>query len=322
MPRQLTNNYGLPEAYVRAVRNEKYVSRGNISVTTLIDSPRVRLLKRVHTYKEDVADTVWAVFGTGVHTIIERGSEGHHDSICEIAMSMNVNGWEVTGTTDNYSISEKTLTDWKVTSVWKVLKGLSKDDSWVKQTNIYATMLQNPEATKIINGVETKDVFEVNYINIICILKDWKKREAMYNKDYPLTPVVKLTVPMYSHEGMMKYISDRVILHQEEEKKFFLNKSDGTYDEEALTLCTDSERWSVPPIWKMKTKEKKNSIKNFTIKSKTDEEEAISFHVANLKKYPDLKIEKNQGADMRCSEYCPVNNHCRYWNLVKHKYEQ
>lgn len=308
MPRILTNKFFLPDAFVRAVKNEKYSSRGNISITSLIDSPRVRLLKKHHTYEEDVSSTVWALFGTAVHAIIERSSEFHDDVENEMQLSMMIDDWEVTGTCDMYEKSTCTITDWKVTSVWKVIKGLSDDDGWVKQTNCYAAMIRA-------KGLDVKS------IKVIAILKDWKAREAMYNADYPQQPVVTLHVPVYSHQGMIDYMTKRVKLHKEAEQLFYNSSSDGTVSEDKLPVCTPQERWSTGQIWKMVTSQKKRSIKNFTIENKHDEEDAIAFHTSNLKKYPDLTIKKEMSQDRRCAEYCPVNSHCLYWNAIKHRYE-
>ena len=74
---QITNNYNLPQSFVDFARNDKY-SKGNadISATTLIDSPRVRLM-RDHYHEDrvvDVVDNVWALFGTAVHHVLESST--------------------------------------------------------------------------------------------------------------------------------------------------------------------------------------------------------------------------------------------------------
>lgn len=319
MPRTYTNNYFLPEAFARAVRNDTYVKRGDISITGLIDSPRIRLLKKTFNYEEDVADSVWSVFGTAVHAIIERGSVDHADAICEIAMNMKIGPWSVTGTSDMYEVSNKTITDWKVTSVWKVKNGIKDTDSWVKQLNCYSAMLQNPTCEKIIDGQSTFKTFPVERINIVAILKDWKRREAAYNPEYPQTPVVKLTLPVYSPEAMLGYMNKRVELHLKEEQEFY--SSDIKHNEDALSICSDDERWSQAPTWRMKTKGKKKSLKNFVVENEKDEQFAMEYFRNKVIKVPDLTIEKSTRVDMRCSEFCPVNIHCKYWNMVKHRYE-
>ena len=46
---QITNNHNLPESFVNFARNDKYSKgKSDISVTTLIDSPRVRLLREAN----------------------------------------------------------------------------------------------------------------------------------------------------------------------------------------------------------------------------------------------------------------------------------
>ena len=52
-----TNKHNLPESFVDFATNDKY-SKGNsdISVTTLIDSPRIRLMKEQH--KNDIQEDV------------------------------------------------------------------------------------------------------------------------------------------------------------------------------------------------------------------------------------------------------------------------
>ena len=46
---KITNKFGLPQPFVDFIKNDKY-SRGDadISVTSLIDSPRVALMRQKH----------------------------------------------------------------------------------------------------------------------------------------------------------------------------------------------------------------------------------------------------------------------------------
>ena len=46
---QITNKHGLPEQFVRVAENDKYTrGESDISVTTLIDSPRINVLSERH----------------------------------------------------------------------------------------------------------------------------------------------------------------------------------------------------------------------------------------------------------------------------------
>ena len=66
MPRILTNKYGLPNTLYDAIKYDTHKLAGDISVTTLIDAPQVRLLKKKHTYEEDVVDGLYALMGTAL----------------------------------------------------------------------------------------------------------------------------------------------------------------------------------------------------------------------------------------------------------------
>ena len=71
-----TNKHELPEPLYKAICNDQYVKRGDISVTTLIDSPRINALRKKHweEIEEDAMDSIWSLFGSSVHHIIERAS--------------------------------------------------------------------------------------------------------------------------------------------------------------------------------------------------------------------------------------------------------
>jgi hypothetical protein len=59
---KITNRFNLPDAFYNFARNDKY-SRGkaDISVTTLIDSPRVRLMRDKYNdqLETDASDMIW-----------------------------------------------------------------------------------------------------------------------------------------------------------------------------------------------------------------------------------------------------------------------
>jgi hypothetical protein len=94
---KFTNNHNLPESFVNFVRADKY-SRGDadISVTQLIDSPRVRLLRndKADEMETDVSDRVWSLFGTAVHHILESTNASHAVTM-EERLFMEVDGWKL-----------------------------------------------------------------------------------------------------------------------------------------------------------------------------------------------------------------------------------
>ena len=74
----ITNKFGLPEPIANFARADKYTKgASDISVTTLIDSPRINILRNNYSDKidVDVSDMVWALFGTAVHRVLESTDE-------------------------------------------------------------------------------------------------------------------------------------------------------------------------------------------------------------------------------------------------------
>jgi hypothetical protein len=115
-----TNEQNLPASMVSAIINDTYsMGKADISVTSLIQPPKIRVLTSRHKEEivEDVADRVWALLGTNTHAIIERIN--HPDSLQEERLKMKVDGWTISGQADLYE--DKTVTDYKTTSVWQVV---------------------------------------------------------------------------------------------------------------------------------------------------------------------------------------------------------
>ena len=90
-----TNKHNLPIEIIRAIKNDQY-SKGesHISVTGLLQSPRIRLLNIENQDKitVDYSDEVWKILGQGIHAILERANENYEDTITEQRMFAEVNG--------------------------------------------------------------------------------------------------------------------------------------------------------------------------------------------------------------------------------------
>ena len=82
---KITNKHNLPEVVVNALTFDSY-SRGesDISITQLIDSPRVSMLQKKHAeyIEQDAVDFIWSRFGTSVHEVFERSTQAE-DCISE-----------------------------------------------------------------------------------------------------------------------------------------------------------------------------------------------------------------------------------------------
>ena len=90
----ITNKFGLPQPFLDFARNDKYSKgKADISVTTLIDSPRVNQMRKHYASdrQADVTDMVWPLFGTAVHHILESSKE--KDVLLEERLFVDIDGW-------------------------------------------------------------------------------------------------------------------------------------------------------------------------------------------------------------------------------------
>ena len=284
----ITNNHGLPDAFVNYARSDKY-SKGDsdISVTQLIDSPRILLMRERHKEEltTDAMDMVWALFGTAVHAVLE-GAVGEN-VVKEKRLYRDIDGWVLSGQVDQYEIKDNALriTDYKVTSVWSVI--FNKQE-WVNQLNVYAYLL------------EMEEQIPVNSIQICAILRDWNRREASLRPDYPQTPIAIVDIPLWSLEERTAYVEDRIALHQNARQLFDLN--------DGMVLCTKDEMWSKPDVYAVKKPSNKKAKKRFE-----DRENAEQF-LDNLKDKHLYEIEFRAGESARCkNNYCGVADFCNQY---------
>jgi hypothetical protein len=105
---------------------------------------------------------------------------------------------------------------------------------WEQQLNIYAWLVE---------GVKGKIV---DSVGIVAIIRDWSRREAAKNPDYPQAPVKDIPIKLWSYEDRQDFISSRISRHSECE---FAMETD-----EDLPLCTPDEMWEKPTTWALKKK--------------------------------------------------------------------
>ncbi|MFR3452256.1 MAG: hypothetical protein ACLTSX_12620 [Collinsella sp.] len=73
----LTNSLNLPRPFVSAAESDYKYTPKRYSVTALLKGTREAILQRRHDDEitQDVADMVWAVFGSAVHQILQNAKE-------------------------------------------------------------------------------------------------------------------------------------------------------------------------------------------------------------------------------------------------------
>jgi len=283
---KITNKLNLPDPIVQAVKNDLYSQDGDISVTGLIQPPRIWQLTKRHSdhIQEDVADRIWALLGSNVHYILERVNS--RNALQEERLSAEVEGWKVIGQADLYQ--DGTVTDWKITSVWAVMNGVKPE--WTAQLNCYGFLMEYTG-------------FSVSRLQVIAILRDWSKFGGQRSHSYPDKQVVQMPVPLWSYEKAKKYLRERVNLHQKAE----------ALPDEALPLCTSKERWERPTTYAVKVKGQKRAKRVLNTM-----EEATKWVQEHIGKYKgkSLEIDTRPGESVRCLHYCSCNMFCDYYKAL------
>ena len=270
----ITNKLGLPDSIVRAIENDSYSpGKSDISVTSLIDSPRIVALKKQHAGEivEDAADRIWSLMGQAVHSVIERAQTDA--DIAERRIYANAGGWRISGQFD--LLSNAKLIDFKMTSVWTVIHAWQEGKpEWENQLNVLDWLCRK-------NGLY------VEQLQIIAILRDWSKFKAM-EAGYPDQQVVVISIPRWSEERQEQYVLERVQAHQDA-------RSD-------LPPCTAEEQWRKPEKWAVMKPRRKSAVRVF------DTEEAASDY--RREHVEEGYIEFRPGDAVRCSKYCSVAQFC------------
>jgi len=273
----LTNRLGLPDALVAAVRNDPYSAGGSdITATTLIDSPRIRELVRRNkdSISVDVADRIWALFGSAVHHILEQSKT---DARVEERLFAEFEGWTLSGQFDRLIVEDNTLQDWKVTTAYKVQ---GSHAAWERQLNVLRWLCDY-------NGIK------VDKLQVVAIIRDWQASRASADGTYPMANVAVITLPVWDLAVTEEYIRDRVHAHQDAR-------------EGDLPLCTDEERWYSGGKFALIKPGNKRALKVFDTMP-----EALAALAES--KAPSLTIEERPGRYVRCENYCEAAPWCEQW---------
>lgn len=283
---RITNNLGLPQPLVSAVEREYTYKPKQYSVTALLKGACQAVLERRHDkeIEQDVSDMIWLLFGTSVHNILEQAQETA-EQLKENKLVLDMpNGYKLSGIFDLYDDKTGIVTDYKTASVNKVL--FNDWEDYRKQTLIYCWMLR-------------RIGFDAKRGEIVALLKDHSKVKALQGGDYPPAPVYRIGWTF----------ADRDF---EEIEEYILNRFEELSDCEQLSdmdlpSCTPSERWHKDDTYAIMKKGRKSAIR--VLKTQEDAQKYIDNNALDDKHY----IEKREGADNLCDNYCNVNKWCPFY---------
>jgi len=281
----ITNVHNVPEQFIRVAQNNKY-SKGDadISVTTLIDSPRINILKQRHEdqMQRDITDMTFSMVGTAVHQMLEDTDEKPNE-VYEERLYQNVFDWVLSGAIDvqKYEADGSvSIMDYKVCTAWAVMN--DKPD-WEKQLNCYAWLVTRSKQ------------LPVKKLQIIAIIRDFNRRKSQRERDYPNANIQVIDVPLWDFEEQSNYIANRVFLHKNAQTDFIND----------IPLCSDEERWAKPAKWAVMKKGRKSAVKLF------DDPKLAELYMKEQKGADALYLEERPSELTRCCEnFCGVAQFC------------
>ena len=281
----ITNKFGLPKPFENIAKNPSYSKgKAHISATQLLNSPKIVALMKKHDAEltQDVADTIWSIFGSAVHGVLEKGAD--EKNIVEQRFHAEIDGWRVSGAVDLQVVEPDGIhiQDYKTTSVWAV-----KNDKpeWEQQLNIYAWLVA---VNKNVN---------IKSLTIVGILKDWSKSEADRNPEYPQKPVAMVDVPLWTFEEQEAFIKGRIAKHSAAD---FAMETNGELDE-----CTPAEMWEKPPVWAV--------VKQGAVRAKSLHDSPDLAEAAKKELGAGYEIQIRRGKRTRCESYCLVSKWCKQY---------
>ena len=268
--------------YKRILANVQKPNPNILRATELINPPLIKHLTLKHwdNLNPLASEFLWSLLGSAIHAELAKEADG---VLIEQRITKNVFGITLSGQIDRYEIEDKTIADYKVTSVWSILLGLKSE--WEKQLNIYKFLLES-------------EGHAVEQLKIHAILRDWQVGKAV-QRNYPDIPFMTLDVPVWNNEKISKYIEERVVTHKAEPLP-----------------CTMSERWQDPPCFAIMQKGRKSAVKA-SYKDLEGKKQPIVHKfqaeefILEMKK-PNLYIEERPSIAKRCKDYCLVRDFCPY----------
>ena len=282
---KLTNKFSIPQTFVNVLERPTYSKgKAHLSVTQLINSPKIVALtqKFDDELEQDVSDMVWSIFGTAIHGVLEHGKDDNH--VVEERLHTTLDGWRISGAIDLQIKTDAgiAIRDYKTTSAWAVM---NEKLEWEQQLNTYAWLVQTVKQAPVTD------------IGIVAIIRDWSRREAAKNENYPPAPIKEIPIKLWTYDEQEAYIKHRISMHSACE---FALETD-----EDLPLCTPEEMWERPTVWAVK---KKGGVR---AKSLHEGQEEAQEALETLGK--DYEIEVRPGSRTRCESFCPVNQYCQQW---------
>ena len=281
---KITNKHNVP-ATLFALASRNYYSKGksDYSVTEIISPPQIQVLRRKHweDMEQDVSDMLWSLLGSALHVVAERGQADGHTT--EERLHIEIDDVVLSGAIDlqHEEDGEVVITDYKFTSAWALRQDKPE---WEAQQNIYAWLVSK------VKGRPVKSV------RICALIRDWSRREAAINPDYPQAPIQVIELSLWPLDKTESYVRDRIELHREAKVR-------GDWNED-LPPCTQEDRWVRETKYAVKKEGRKTAVRVL------DNEADAKVLAEEVKGF----VEIRNGEAVRCTgNFCGVNQWCKQY---------
>jgi len=269
-----TNRYNIDPVIAQAVMTDDYEAVGDISVTRLVRPPQITYLEHKHEDElvQDITDGLYMLEGRALHHILDLGRDKAR--MQEHRLTVDYNGWTISGKFDVLYLETNILKDYKVSSVWGHILGGKEDHE--EQLNFYAYLA-------------LRSSIRVDELKVVMWFRDWMGSQVERDRQYPPLKVLEHTIPLWAPDTQAPAFQEKVKLHQ-------LARS-GTYPE-----CTAEERWARPDSWAVIKAGAKKAYRVF-------EEPALAKAMADS--MAGYEVVHRPGENVRCARYCPVMQFCQ-----------
>lgn len=277
-----TNKMNLPKAIVDCCSPERHNKKGCLSATTLLKGVKEIILNERHHEEcvQDVSDNVWALFGTAVHSIIEKSEDNtFKEEFIECQITEKT---KVTGRVDSYDLENSIICDWKTASVWKAT--YNDFDDWYKQGMTYAYLFHR-------QGLPVKKCM------FYAFLKDWSKAKAKYDSSYPQSQIL-----LYEFDVTLDRIQ---AIELEIVNKVFEYEANIEREDDEIKECSEKERWATETKYAVMKEGRKTAVKLHT---DLNEAENHAFTLGN-----NHYVETRLGENKKCKDYCACCEFCNFY---------
>ena len=294
---RVVNRHGAPASLV-AFANAPHYDSGDsdITVTQLIDAPRIRILRDKHAdqIQDDVYENIFRLVGTAIHSIAEQHPGG---MTTEERIHIRVGGKNVSGAIDVQYMNEDGLMvigDYKFTSIYS----LKHPEKFENQLNLYCYLLEHRDSPP--------DHDNVGELEVYAILRDWSWRKAEREVGYPKTPGVTVKINLWERERQHEYLLERFDAHRAADTTYELGGD--------IPPCTKEEMWEKDPTFAVRSGRRdktaaKKGTKGRAVRVFSDAEEADAYAEDD----EDLSVEFRAGERTRCENFCDVAQFCNQW---------